>query len=585
MKYSPFLRKVFSNSFMIVLLLFMLVVASCYMRFPGSLYNSIIINISDFLKTNLGSNGSIIKIETGLHKLSKLMVFLSFAFIAYLQFWKWLLGRLKENNNDNLSATYFNTRLVKQDWFIITGLTIAAILLRIFPITQSLWQDEIGVYKIFIEKGILSTVYPKSSMGSQPFMQIIVTLFINVFGVSELNLRLPVFLFAVFTVPLLYFVCIKISGQRILALVACLFLTIHSYHIYYSFQMRGYAIVIFLCILSTYLFIKLLYSYTKQTGILFILTNILMVYTHMWAIYYLISQQIVLVVILMYQLRKNNLPNTFSAHNIAAYFQSFIVFLLLIFIIYLPQIPVVLMNVLNENGIKILMTDYFYQVISTSHYLVAYSDNAVLVRLYVLTIVLVYLFVVKKSMPFRIIFYSSIILFFITAFANNPTGFFPRYLICELPLFIFISAEVIMKLWNSSTAINKSLSIILVIAFITLSFMGYHNTYRKIQNFKGAVEFVNNQNMNEDKIIVANSIGKTEIQYYDKKIIPLNSTEQLDSLIALNKNVYAITTLTRFAGRSAFLKDKDTQIKIERQFRRIKTFDGQFPVDVWYYQR
>lgn len=584
MNNTPLLKILFSRPFSIFLLLILITGLLAFVRIPNSLYNYIISILSDFLITTFKTNGSVTKIDNGLHSLSKIILTLSIALLCYIYFWKSLINELYKHSDVIESRTYFNTGLQKQDWFIMAALTLAAALLRVFPLSQSLWQDEIGVYKTFMEPGILATIYPKSSMGSHPLMQIIVTLFTNVVGVNEITLRLPVFIFAVSTIPLLYFVCIKISGQRMVAVVAGLLMTINSYHIYYSFQMRGYALLVFFGILSVYFLIRLLHSFNKQIRLLYIFTNIMLVYTHMWALYFVIAQQIVLVVCLLYQLRKRDSRNFFPTNNVAKYLESFFIIMVLIFIVYLPQLPVILLNVLNESSSSISPVQYFNLVLSTSHNIVAYTDYPILTRTYAILIALIFLFTVKKNIAYLFVFYTSLVVFFITALAFNTTGFFPRYLVCNMPLFVIINAAVITELWQSAKISYKFLSGSIAISFFMLTLTSYPNTYRIIQNYKDAVEFVKTQEHNHDITIVANSLGKIEIQYYNPKIIPLYSKQQLDSIILLNKKVYAITTYERFVDRSIFLNDKFTQQEIQSKFKLLKTFEGEEPVHVWYFQ-
>jgi hypothetical protein len=567
------------------LLLFFVTGFLIFIRTPVSFYNSIITFLSDFLITNFKTNGSLIKIDSGLHSLSKISLILIFAFFCFLIFWKFLLKELPNQTDAIETKTHFTLKLKKQDWFIMAALTIAGALLRVFPLNQSLWQDEIGVYNTFIEPGILATIFPKSAMGSHPLMQIIVTLFTNVVGVNEITLRLPVFIFAVATIPLLYYVSIKISGQRTIAVVAAVLVTINSYHIYYSFQMRGYAILIFFCILSIYFFIELLYSSNKNISLLYILSNVMLVYTHMLTVYVVIAQQIVLISWLLYNLRNKNSHNFFPVINISKYLKSFIITMVLIFIVYVPQLPIILMNVLSESNTFISPATYFNQVLGTSHNIIAYTNYPDLTRTYAIVIAILFILSIKKNSAYLIVFYTSVVVFFITAFAFNVNGFFPRYIVCNMPFFVIINAVVICELWQSSKTGYKLLSVAIAFSFLILSFSSYPKTYRYIQNYKGAVEFVNNQNKDESAIIVANSLGKVEIRYYDKKIIPLYSKPQLDSVMLLNKKVYAITTYERFVDRGVFLNDKATQNEIQKKFKLLKSFEGEEPVHVWQFQQ
>ena len=96
------------------------------------------------------------------------------------------------------------------------------------------------------------------------------------------------------------------------------------------------------------------------------------------------------------------------------------------------------------------------------------------------------------------------------------------------------------------------------------------------------MEFVKNYPSTKQKLIVANSLGKSEVKFYDSNIIALNNVQELDSLLQLNYDVFAITTYESFAGKSLFKNDKETQIRIEQTFAHEKVFEGEFPVNVWH---
>jgi uncharacterized membrane protein len=574
--------KLFTNSFQIFLLLIILTGVLLFLRLPADFYEYIINQISSVLKNIYGTGGDKTKIDNSLHKLAMLISFLGIAMILYVQVWKWLL-RITPENSEKLVLPEIS--LEKKDYCIMTIFIILAVLLRIFPIMQSLWQDEIGVYKTFIEPGIQSTIIPKSSMGSHPLMQILVKIFTELTGVSELTLRFPVFIFSILTIPLLYVVSFKITGKRIFAAASIALLTLHSYHIFYSFQMRGYAIIIFMSILVTYFTFKILLFSGKRNSIALAICNILLVYTHLYSIYFLVSLHFTVIAILLYQkyIIKEKVAYI-TQRNILAYFNSFNLSIILIFLLYLPQLPVIFMNILDTAKASPPLSKYFQEVVASSHYIISYSDYSIFSYLFILAIFGVYILFIKKNIFYHIIFFTAIFLFLITAALPSGSTFYPRYLICEIPLMIIMISIVIWEFWKLEKLKYKAVAFTSFVIFLTISIAGYSNSYQIIQDYKGAVEFVTEESKNNKSIILSNGLGKTEVLYYNKNIIPLYRVTELDSLMNLKRDLYVITSYESILKTDAFRADEEIQAKIRRSFKLAKTFNGsESPVDVWYF--
>lgn len=575
----------FSRWFFASLLLLGIAGLLLFFRFPHGLYDELLNFVSNLLKKSYGSGGNKLKIDTGFHKLSGLLIALALLLFSFFSFWK---GLIKKATAAEIPAHSENKFIAfeKRDWLLVGLFTVVGILLRVFWLNQSLWQDEIGVYNTFIKEGIFSTIFPKSSMGSQPLMQIITGLFCKVAGVSEITLRLPVFLFGIAGIGVIYFFTLQLSQDRIAAALATFFLSIHSYHIYYSFQMRGYVMLVLLCMLSCYFLYQILENPKKNTASYFCLVNVLFVYTHLYSVYLLLAQHGVIILFHLYsRYFKKTAQSHYSQATLAGYFTSFLVSMCCIMLLYLPQVPVIFMNILDTaNNSKSLM-NYVGQVIASLHFMIAYSELAWLSVLLLVLIFVGYFSVAKKSSAVKLIAAISFLLLLITAFVPSGPGFFPRYLICEIPLLLFLMSTVFSSYLKSGKMLFKLIAIAGVLIFTAVNGLGLNLSYQKIQDYKGAVEFVKNYPSAKTKLIVANSLGKTEIKFYDANIIALTDVTELDSLLQLNYDVFAITTYESFVGKSLFVKDKETQAKIESSFVHEKVFAGEFPVNVWHYEK
>jgi hypothetical protein len=581
MNSSFLVSKFFSKWSFFAWLMLLLSGVFLFFRFPASGYESLIEFVSDLLQQKYGSGGSKLKIDTGFHKLSVLLMALGMVLLLYFSFWKWLIQTAAANTK---TETKEEPKLKRIDWILILFCTLVGISLRILPLSQSLWQDEIGVYNMFIKEGIFSTLFPKSSMGSQPLMQIVVGLFSSLFGNSEIALRMPLFIVAIASIGLMYFFTFQLLKNRASAFISALFLSLHSYHVYYSFQMRGYVMLVFLCLLSCYLLFRLLQNPNKKLAFVYSIVGILLVFTHLYAVYLLIAQQFV---ILLFQLKRKSKTseNSTSKEFLLAYFHGFLLAMLISVTLYLPQLPVIFMNILDTAQANKSLAIYFGSVLDSLNFMLAYSSFPWFSFGILMALLLLFIFIIEQNKSTKLIGLIALVLFLITAFVPSGSGFFPRYLICEIPLLVFILAHSIENLWSSNKIAYKIIALSLMGAYVFLNVSGYKLSFQKIQDYKGAVEFVKNYPETKRKVIVANSLGKTEIQHYNPAITPLNNVSELDSLLKLDIDLFAITTYESFAGRSVFKNDKLTQEKIERDFFHEKVFPGEFPVNVWHFKK
>ncbi len=585
MQSSSLLSKVFSKWTFSLWLVIVLTGVFLFLKIPSFGYESLLDFISHLLQQKYGSGGSKVKIDNGFHKLSVLLMALGTLLFLYFYFWKWLL---KSAATKAAEDSRYNTliKLQQMDWALMLGCILLGIILRMFPLTQSLWQDEIGVYNTFIKDGITSTIFPKSSMGSQPLMQISVGLFSSIFGSSEIALRFPLFVFALAGIGFMYYFTLQITKKRSTAFLASFLLCLHSYHIYYSFQMRGYVMLVFLCLLSCYYLFQLLRNPNKSVGTRYTLVGILLVYTHLYAVYLLIAQQLVILLFELYcRYQKNQTNSRFSFDFLSKYFHTFVITMLISVLLYLPQLPVIFMNILDTVQAKTTLSIYFTSVLDSLNFMLAYSTYPQISFGVLLIILIVFVVKVEQSKEIKLLGAIALALFFITALVPSGSGFFPRYLICEIPLLMIILAHSIENLWSTTNYFSKSVSILLMVGFLFLNISGYSLSYQKIQDYKGAVSFVENYSTAKPKVIVSNSLGKTEVQHYNANIIALNHVSELDSLLNLDIELFAITTYESFAGRSVFKNDKATQEKIESNFFHEKVFPGEFPVNVWHYKK
>jgi mannosyltransferase len=113
-------------------------------------------------------------------------------------------------------------------------------------------------------------------------------------GDSELWLRSLSALFGIAAIPAVYAFGKRFVSSKV-GMVAAGLLTLQSFHIQYSQELRSYSLLTFLVILSCYAFLLVLETPARKSAwLLWVIFSALAVYAHMFAVFVLISQWLVL---------------------------------------------------------------------------------------------------------------------------------------------------------------------------------------------------------------------------------------------------------------------------------------------------
>ena len=148
-------------------------------------------------------------------------------------------------------------------WLILLG----SFLIRLVGINQSLWLDEaIGAeaVKNFSLWGLMAEFSKFDN--HPPLYYMVLKLWTDIFGYSEVSLRFPSIALGVGTVYLTFLIARKLNPKgKIFYLLAPLLLATSGLHIYYSQEARMYSMAAFLAALAVYGFLSsawLLFSFS-----------------------------------------------------------------------------------------------------------------------------------------------------------------------------------------------------------------------------------------------------------------------------------------------------------------------------------
>ncbi|KKT40367.1 hypothetical protein A3K29_03145 [Candidatus Collierbacteria bacterium RIFOXYB2_FULL_46_14] len=170
----------------------------------------------------------------------------------------------------------------------ITIITLTALFLRLILANQSFWLDE-GASLMFGKLPLSQLMESIKTDFHPPIFYTLLHFWLPFAGRSEWLIRLLFILLATATIPVLYYLCREIFGEKSkIPFLSALFLSINPLHIYYSQELRMYSLATLLVVSSWYFLIRKKY-------LLVSVFNFLSFFTFYGVVFNLISQIVFLV--------------------------------------------------------------------------------------------------------------------------------------------------------------------------------------------------------------------------------------------------------------------------------------------------
>jgi mannosyltransferase len=168
------------------------------------------------------------------------------------------------------------------DLSILALITAAAAALRFHALTvKSFWLDEgvsVGIARLDGYNFVRILWRREANMS---FYYLLLRAWLHL-GRGEAFVRSLSVLFGVAAIPAIYLLGRRLFDSRIALTVAAL-LCVNSYHVHYSQEARSYSLTVFLCILSSLYFLKLLEVPSRGNRFAYILLSALAVYAHFFS--------------------------------------------------------------------------------------------------------------------------------------------------------------------------------------------------------------------------------------------------------------------------------------------------------------
>lgn len=416
--------------------------------------------------------------------------------------------------------------LIKNKLILLLGILFIGLFLRVYDLgNESIWLDE--GYSIRYANLNLPQIISLQDNGLPPLYYIILHWWIHLFGDSEFSIRFPSVIFGFFAILMIYKIGSQIFDKDV-GVLSSLLLGLSIFHIHYSQEARTYSLSVLLTLLSMYFFMKLLKKRSHIALIGYILFSILLMYSHVFGLFIIISQNIYLFTLFLLSkedyklnLKKWILIQTVLIALFAPWIKSLIIQVLEVAKSSSPSIPVPsIRSIINSfstySGSRLLMLLF---LILSSFSIISYektngntdwknffkSVESYCWKIRFLNTNKIYLLLAWLLTP--------IILPFIISRFSTPI-YYTKYTIVASVAFYLLVAKGISSISHKYV---KSIIISVIIAFSFLYVWEYYTKINKEQ-WKDVANYIDTNAKNED-LLLFNSVSCKDLvfDYYSKR--------------------------------------------------------------------
>lgn len=185
-------------------------------------------------------------------------------------------------------------------WPAVIILLVVATAFRIASLNNDLWIDEVFTLVDFVRLPAGQIITDYSSDNQHVLFSVLARLSVSMFGESAWALRLPSVIFGVASIWVTMRLATLVYGNRV-AIYAGLLLTLSYHHIWFSQNARGYTLLLFGTVFSTYLLLRGLENGKWRYWTAYALVIALSAWAHLTAVFVAIAHGIVIVIVLLRQ--------------------------------------------------------------------------------------------------------------------------------------------------------------------------------------------------------------------------------------------------------------------------------------------
>ncbi|MBA2493953.1 MAG: glycosyltransferase family 39 protein [Acidobacteria bacterium] len=482
-------------------------------------------------------------------------------------------------------------------FWLMTAVTVLALVLRLFHLDSELWLDEITTIFFFSPMPTLHVLTGFVSANNHLLNTLLMKLAIAFFGEQEWAVRLPAAIFGAATIPVFYWVSRLMLSQRS-SLCAALLLAVSYHHIFYSQNVRGYSMQLFFTTLACGLFVKGLQEDRLRIWILYVAAMLLNMASLLNSSFVFAAHILIGAVALVIIKRRGDSPFPLLYRLIAVFgVTAFLVFQL--YATFIPQAYVYAQTTWSDpaSGYSPLSMEFVAEMIrgisagfGTSLILLAFPFAAT-----VAAVGFVVLF--KRHWTLT----ASLVLPVILTVAYlilNRLNIAPRFLLIASPIAILVMIQgidsvaqfIANKVSRTPDVLSAKLATAVVLLGCVVSLASLRRYYSvPKQPYRTSLAFIEAQRK-PGEIILAVHHMENGYRFYakefnlkeDEDFFAVRSVKMLDSILSAHdaRGAYLVTTLPR----GLRLTHPDLEARIGQDWEVVQTFPatlGDAEVSVW----
>jgi mannosyltransferase len=435
----------------------------------------------------------------------------------------------------------------------LAALTVLAACLRIIGLNRGLWWDEIYFLVITVRHPLVEilTIFPGDTQ--HPLYSVLAWLSVHAFGEHAWTLRLPAFAFGVASVPLIYHFAAELAGRTEAWLSAAL-LTVLYHHVWFSQNARGYSMLAFFAMLSTWLLIRALEgdnSNSSRFG--YALATALGLYSHLTMAFLVASHVAIILCLALF-----GQPNTLRQRSRGFLMVAFPVAAALSLLFYAPILTQVQQFFMHRpSSMKAVSTPSWAIGEILRGLSLGFGTGAALSAAAVILAFGAWSYFRQSRLIFACLTLPGLVTAagaFLARGTMYPRFYF--YLIGFAALML-VRGMVAIPQWIAArfnslfsrpmpmqpSALTAALAVLILGASAFSLLRNYR--YPK-QDYKSAIDFVNEHKLPGDTVLTGGAAAFPLLQYYSEPWRSFDTVAKLKDAMAQRKPVWLIYTMPRY---------------------------------------
>jgi len=178
--------------------------------------------------------------------------------------------------------------------YALAGITLVALVVRLWNLgSMGLWTDEAYSFHVAHRATVAGVLSDQDQ--TPPLFVLLLHYWMMIFGTSTAAVRMMSVLAGVGAVPILYFVATRFASARA-SLLAASTAALAVYFVIISQEARAFALLLLLSCASMLALLRLLEKPSLRRAAVYIVLTALMLYSHLWGIFFLMAQNLYVLV-------------------------------------------------------------------------------------------------------------------------------------------------------------------------------------------------------------------------------------------------------------------------------------------------